>query len=177
MTDMLKKPEATPKHAPTLYFIAGFKIFKGLLLVAVAVWFFVVAGRDLPEMFDRFLRFVDLDPEKRFFANIGDWLDTVTPRNVQAVALVTMLYGLFLLAGGSGLAFRAKWAIWLAIGQSAFFIPVEIFELVRRRPPSPANHPHLFSHPKTGLAIVLAVNVLIVWYLYRNRHRLFRHHG
>ena len=106
-----------PKHAPTLYFIAGFKIFKGLLLLAVAVWFFVVAGKDLPDMFDRFLRFVDVDPEKRFFANIGDWLDTVTPGNVQAVATVTMLYGLFLLVGGSGLALRAKWAIWLAIGE------------------------------------------------------------
>ena len=72
---------------------------------------------------------------------------------------------------------RARWAIWLAIGESAFFIPVEIFELVRRRPLDPANHPHLFSHPRTGLAIVLAVNVLIVWYLFENRHRLFRHHG
>jgi uncharacterized membrane protein (DUF2068 family) len=177
MTDSLKKSEAAPKHAPTLYFIAGFKIFKGLLLVAVAVWFFVVAGRDLPEMFDRFLRFVDLDPEKRFFANIGDWLDTVTPRNVQAVASVTMLYGLFLLVGGSGLVARAKWAIWLAIGESAFFIPVEIFELVRRRPLDLANHPHLFSHPRAGLGILLAVNILIVWYLFENRHRLFRHHG
>jgi len=166
-----------PKHAPTLYFIAGFKIFKGLLLLAVAVWFFVVAGKDFPDMFDRFLRFVDVDPEKRFFANIGDWLDTVTPGNVQAVATVTMLYGLFLLVGGSGLALRAKWAIWLAIGESAFFIPVEIFELVRRRPLNPANHPHLFSHPKIGLAIVLALNILIVWYLFENRGRLFRHHG
>lgn len=179
MTDMLKKPEATPKHAPTLYFIAGFKIFKGLLLVAVAVWFFVVAGRDLPEMFDRFLRFVDLDPEKRFFANIGDWLDTVTPRNVQAVASVTMLYGLFLLVGGSGLAARARWAIWLAIGESAFFIPIEIFELVRRRLPNMPDQPRpeLFHHPKIGLLIVLALNILIVWYLLANRKRLFRHHG
>src|SRR5271169_3400061 len=137
MPTAAKNLEATPQHAPTLYFIAGFKIFKGLLLVAVAVWFFVVAGRDLPDMFDRFLRFVDLDPEKRFFANIGDWLDTVTPGNVQAVATVTLLYGLFLLVGGSGLAFRAKWAIWLAIVESAFFIPVEIFELVRRRALNP----------------------------------------
>ena len=87
-----------------------------------------------------------------------------------------ILLGLFLLVGGSGLAFRAKWAIWLAIGESAFFIPIEIFELVRRRALAPENHPHLFSHPKTGLTIVLAVNILIVWYLYENRNRLFRHH-
>jgi uncharacterized membrane protein (DUF2068 family) len=176
MSETPKLLEAPPKRAPTLYIIAAIKLIKGLLLVAVAIWFFVLAGKDLPDMFDRFLRFVDLDPEKRFFANIGDWLDTITPGNVQAVATVTMLYGLFLLVGGSGLAFRAKWAIWLAIGESAFFIPVEIFELVRRRPLDPANHPHLFSHPKIGLALLLGLNILIVWYLYENRSRLFRHH-
>jgi uncharacterized membrane protein (DUF2068 family) len=35
----------------------------------------------------------------------------------------------------------------------------------------------MFAHPKIGLAIVLALNVLIVWYLLKNRKRLFRHHG
>jgi uncharacterized membrane protein (DUF2068 family) len=35
----------------------------------------------------------------------------------------------------------------------------------------------LFKHPQLGLLIVLALNVLIVWYLLRNRQRLFRHHG
>lgn len=164
------------KHAPTLYFIAGFKIVKGLVLLSVAAWFFVLSGKDLPEMFSRFLRWLDLDPEKRFFANIGDWLNTVTPGNVQAVATVTLTYGLFLLVGGSGLAFRARWAIWLAIGESAFFIPIEVFELLRRRVRNPENHPHLFTHPRIGLAIVLALNILIVWYLLKNRERLFRHH-
>jgi len=29
---------------------------------------------------------------------------------------------------------------------------------------------------KLGLLLVLALTVLIVWYLYQNRQRLFRHH-
>jgi len=96
---------------------------------------------------------------------------------MRVVASGTMLYGLFLFVGGTGLAFRAKWAIWLAIGESAFFIPIEVFELVRRRVPVSEDHPHpLFPHPHIGLAIVLALNILIVWYLLKNRERLFRHH-
>jgi hypothetical protein len=87
-----------------------------------------------------------------FSSNIGDWLDTVTPANVRVVASGTFLYGLFLLVGGTGLAFRAKWAIWLAIGESAFFIPIEIFELraavCRKFPGSRA--PEIFTHPKIG---------------------------
>jgi hypothetical protein len=36
--------------------------------------------------------------------------------------------------------------------------------------------PEFLSHPKIGLLIVLGINVLIVWYLYANRKRLFRQH-
>lgn len=159
-----------------MYFIAGAKILKGTLLLLASVGIFSLAGKDLQDLFNQFLHWVHLDPENRFFSNIGDWLDTVTAKNVRVIATGTLIYGLFLTVGGTGLALRAKWAIWLAIGESAFFIPIEIFELAHRRAPNPENHPHLFSHPKTGLAIVLALNVLIVWYLLKNRQRLFRHH-
>jgi uncharacterized membrane protein (DUF2068 family) len=167
--------EPKPKRAPTLYIIAGIKIGKGSLLVLAALGIFALAGKDLSDAFDSFLRWVHLDPEKKFFTNIGDWLDTITPGNVKAVASGTMLFGLFLLTCGTGLALRAKWAIWLSIGESAFFIPVEIYELVRRRAPEMDAH-RMFSHPKIALAVLLAANVFIVWYLFKNRERLFRHH-
>jgi len=34
----------------------------------------------------------------------------------------------------------------------------------------------MFNHPKIALAVLLAANVFIVWYLFENRERLFRHH-
>lgn len=176
MTDSAANSSASKKRAPTLYFIAAIKIVKGAALLLAAAGIFSLAGKDLQEEFDQFIRWVHLDPENRFFSNIGGWLDTVTAKNVYAVAAGTLLYGLFLIVGGSGLAFRAKWAIWLAIGESAFFIPIEVFELVRRRMPEAEGRRAMFAHPKIGLAIVLMVNVVIVWYLYKNRSRLFRHH-
>ena len=88
----------------------------------------------------------------------------------------TLIYSLFMLRRGIGLFFRARWAVWLAISESAFFIPIEIYELVRRRAPEMPDHPRpeLFGHPKLGLLLVLALNVMIVWYLFENRQRLFR---
>ena len=180
MTENAKNPIApAKKRAPTLYLIVAIKLTKGIVLLLAAAGIFSLAGKDLGDAFDQFLRWVHLDPEHRFFSNIGDWLDTITATNVRVVATGTLLYGLFLLVGGTGLAFRAKWAIWLAIGESAFFIPIEVFELLRRRrslnaPDQPRTE--LFHHPKLGLLIVLALNVLIVWYLLENRKRLFRHH-
>jgi uncharacterized membrane protein (DUF2068 family) len=177
MTENAKVPEVK-KRAPTLYFIIAVKLTKGALALLLALSIFSLANKDLPDLFNQFLGWVHLDPERSFFAGIADWLDTVTPTNMRVFASGTMLYGLFLLVGGTGLAFRAKWAIWLAIGESAFFIPVEVFELVRHRLPNAPDQPRpeFFHHPKIGLLIVLALNILIVWYLLQNRKRLFRHH-
>jgi uncharacterized membrane protein (DUF2068 family) len=168
-----KVPAAPKNRAPTLYFIIAVKLIKGITLVLLALSIFTLANKDLPDMFYQFLQWVHLDPERRFFVDIANWLETITPMNIRAVALGMFLFGAFLID-------RAKWAIWLAIGESAFFIPVEIVELVRTRHPveQPGEtHPELFHHPRLGMLIVLALNILIAWYLFENRKRLFRQHN
>jgi hypothetical protein len=75
--------EPKSKRAPTLYFIVGIKIVKGVLLLLVALGVYSLAGRDLQDLFDRFLRWVHLDPEGRFFTAVGERLDNITPANVQ----------------------------------------------------------------------------------------------
>ena len=150
------------KRAPTLYLIIGAKLIKGVLLLLLAFGVYKMTGAGLSDLFDRLVHWVHLDPENRFLSEIGDKLDAVTPANVRWVATGTFLYSLFSLVEGFGLIFRVPWAGWLAIGESAFFIPIEVRELVVR--------PHWFVFG------VLAFNVLIVWYLYANRSWLVRHH-
>ena len=152
------------KRAPTLYLIIVGKLIKGALALTLAFGVFKLAGQDLPDLFDKALRWVHLDPENRFLSDIGDKLDQITPANVRRVAIGTFLYSLFSIVEGVGLMFRAPWAGWLAIGESAFFIPIEVRELV-----------HL-PHFSWVVFSVLAVNVFIVWYLLQNRKWLFRHH-
>jgi uncharacterized membrane protein (DUF2068 family) len=178
MTENAQTPITPKKRAPTLYFIVAIKLIKGIALLLLALGVLSEANKDLPDLFYQFLQLLHLDPERSFFINIADWLNTITPTNMRAVALGMFLCGLFLIVLGLGLAFRAKWAIWLTIGESGFFIPIEIFELVRHRRLDAFGlpRPEMFPHPKIGLAIVLALNVLIVWYLLKNRKRLFRHH-
>jgi uncharacterized membrane protein (DUF2068 family) len=177
MSEIPKNLEEKPRRAPTMFVIVGYKLVKGSLLLMGAVSVYLLAHKNLPVLFDQFIRWMHLDPEGRFFSDIGDRLENVTPRNVHVVASWMFLYGLFLTVGGLGLAFRAPWAVWLAIGESAFFIPIEIYELVRRHTPDAEAQAHaMLAHPKIGIAIVLVVNVFIVWYLFENRQRLFRHH-
>jgi uncharacterized membrane protein (DUF2068 family) len=150
------------KRAPTLYFIILAKMIKGSLALALSFGVLKLAGQDLPDLFARLVLWVHFDPENRFLSDFSDRLNEITAANVRWVALGTFIYSLFSLVEGIGLMYRAPWAGWLAIGESAFFIPIEVHELVR--------HPHWY------LVGVLAFNVLIVWYLLKNRKRLFRHH-
>jgi len=150
------------KRAPTLYLIIGIKLIKGTLLLLLAFGVYSLSDNNLPAELRQLLQFLHIDPEKRFFSMLADKLSTITPANVVWLAGGTLLYSLFSLVEGVGLIFRASWAGWLAIGESAFFIPIEVLDLV--------------YHPRWVVLIILALNVFIVWYLFANRHRLFRHH-
>jgi len=166
---MADNPTTPARRAPTLYFIIVAKLLKGTLALLLAFGVFRLANRqDLPELFDHMVRAVHLDPENRFFSYIGDALDNTTPANVRLFATGTFLYSLFSLVEGVGLIFRVPWAGWMAIGESAFFIPIEAYELMR--------HAKLFRQFSWTTFSILALNVLIVWYLFQNRERLFKHH-
>lgn len=147
-------------RAPTLYFIVAIKFLKGFAALALALGVHSLRNQDLPELFQRLLEFFHLDPEKKFFADLADRVAEITPSNLHWVAGGATLYGLFMLMQAVGLAFRVRWIVWLVLGEAAFFVPVEIFEIVHRP-----------TWVKLG---VLAVNVFIVWYLFANRARLAR---
>jgi uncharacterized membrane protein (DUF2068 family) len=164
-----------PKRAPTLYFIVGVKFLKGLGALLLAFGAFRLEDNNLPEDFRKLLEFLHIDPEKKFFLEIADRIGEITADNLKWVSKLSIIYGFFMLVQAVGLACRVSWAVWLVILESAFFIPIEVFELVRRHGPNP-DHPHLLAHPKIGIAVVLMVNVAIVWYLFQNRDRIIRHH-
>ncbi len=150
------------KRAPTLYFIIFIKLTKGLLLLLLAVGVYSLSDDNLPQEFRQTLLFFHLDPEKKFFTDLGHKVAQITPANIILVARGTGLYSLFSLVEGIGLIFRVPWAGWMAIGESMFFIPLEVHELMLG-----------FS---VSMLVILGLNVLIVWYLLQNRRRLFRHH-
>jgi uncharacterized membrane protein (DUF2068 family) len=135
-----------------------------------------LTDNNLPEDFRKLLEFLHIDPEKKFFLDLADRISEITPHNLNWLAVISIIYGLFMLLQAVGLALRVSWIVWLVIAESAFFVPIEIFELVRKHAPNAENHPHIFAHPKIGIAILLAVNVAIVGYLFENRSRIIRHH-
>ena len=150
------------RRAPTLYVIIGIKLLKFASFVLLAVIFYLLSDNDLPADYHRALHFLRLNPERRFWAMLALRVGELTEAKILWAALGTFIYSLFSGVEGFGMMFRAGWAGWLAIGESAFFIPIEVFELI--------------SHPSWMVLGILALNVFFVWYLFTNRNRLFRHH-
>ncbi len=158
-------PQRIKKRAPTLYAIIAIKLLKGLLFVILAIVAYTLSDNDLPAEYRHLLHLLRLNPERTFFADLAVQVGQITEANVLWVAAGTLVYSLFSLVEGIGLMFRVTWACWLAIGESAFFIPIEIYELVK-----PSHKASLM------VFVILVINVVIVWYLANNRHRLFGHH-
>jgi uncharacterized membrane protein (DUF2068 family) len=150
------------RRAPTLYAIIALKLLKGVLFVSLAIVAYTLSDNDLPYEYQRLLHFLRVNPENKFFADVAARIGHLTEVKVLQVAAGTLLYSLFSLVEGVGLMFRVSWAGWLAIGESSFFIPIEIYELV-----------HRFTKL---VLIILIINIGIVWYLLKNKERLFHHH-
>jgi uncharacterized membrane protein (DUF2068 family) len=155
-------PEAPLKRAPTLYGIIVFKLVKGALFVALAITAYCLSDENLPKEFQSLLHLLRVQPDNRFWAALAAKVGQLTEVKMLWTAAGTLVYSLFALVEGIGMMFRVSWAGWLAIGESAFFIPLELYELIQK-----------FSW---SLSAVLVINIVIVWYLFENRHRLFRHH-
>ena len=162
------------KRAPTLYVIIALKILKGLLFVAVAAFVYTHADKDLPAEFKNLLKEIRANPDAAFWTKLAARLELITEANMVHFAVGALIYSLFSLVEGVGMMFRVSWAGWLCIGESLFFIPIELNHLLR------AEHIVDGRHVEAGfnwwVLGILVLNIFIVWYLFKNRARLFHHH-
>jgi uncharacterized membrane protein (DUF2068 family) len=163
--------ELVKRRAPTLYVIIAIKLLKGLFFITLAIVMYTLSDNDLPAEYRDLLQHLRLNPERKFWVELAVQVGQLTEAKVLWAAAGTLVYSLFSLVEGVGLIFRISWAGWMAIGESAFFIPIEIYDLVHRTIPERPRPGHNIT-----VLVILAFNILIVWYLFQNRRRLFRHH-
>jgi uncharacterized membrane protein (DUF2068 family) len=163
------------KRAPTLYLIIFFKLAKGILACFLALFLYCQPTTQLPTEYEQLMgrsavkevfHYLRIHPENKFFEHLAKQIANATDAGVRVAVIGALLWSLFPLTEGIGMIFRVKWAGWLAIGESAFFVPVEIYKLLED-----------FTW---FMVMVTVTNIFIVWYLYANRERLFhpasRHH-
>ena len=151
--------EAPRRHRDWgLLIIAIFKLVKGVLLLIVGIGALTLIHKDVAELAARLVDHFRVDPNNTHVHSLLTKLGVVDARRLEEISAGTFFYSALLLTEGTGLLLKKRWAEYFTVIVTASFIPMEIYELVKR-----------VTFTRTCLIVV---NLAIVWYLVK---RLRRH--
>lgn len=143
-----------PPRDPVIRLIALFKLIKALLLVAIALGALSLR-RHGP--LDPWIHALLFDPHGRYVHRALERISGLDARQLDEIALGSMVYAAVFAVEGVGLMLRRSWAEVLTLLITTSFIPLEVYELVAHR-----------TWLKLG---VIAANLAIVVYLVRRLRR------
>lgn len=137
--------------------IVAIKAFYGVVFFAIGLGILTLIKTDVSDLAEQAAGWMGIDPENDYLLAVLEWLTGVSPKQIAAMGTGTILYAGLYLTMAWGLHLRQVWAEWLTIVATGFFIPLEIYEVLRSLRPT--------------YVLVLVVNASIVWYLLRRRVR------
>lgn len=143
--------------------IAGFKILKGLVLLAVALGALRMMHRDIAAGFDHWVNLLRVDPHNHYIHAIMEKLAGVDAKRLRELSVGTFFYSMIFFAEGIGLGLRKRWAEYMTIVTTASFLPLEVYEIAKRT--------------SVSRVLMLLVNLAIVTYLVFELRRNPKHSG
>lgn len=144
-----------------LWIIAAFKLVKALALIAVGVGALNLLHKDVAAIAEHWINVFRVDAHNHYIDLLLSKLSIINDRRLKELSVGTFVYAGIFLAEGLGLAFRKRWAEYLTIVTTASFLPLEVYELVRRL--------------SVSRSLALVVNIMIVTYLVYELRRYPRH--
>jgi uncharacterized membrane protein (DUF2068 family) len=150
MTIHDRKGRPQPRRAG-IFVIAWFKLFKGALLLALAIGALGLLHHDVQEVVESWINTIRIDPGNAYVAKMLGKLGLIDDHKLAQLSGLTAIYAALFLTEGVGLLCQKRWAEFLTVIATASFIPMEIYEIAK----------HL-----TPVRIALLIgNMIIVWYL------------
>jgi uncharacterized membrane protein (DUF2068 family) len=149
--------QKSKSHSRGLMLIAAFKLFKGLVLLAVAIGALRLLHRDLAGVVDHWVNAFRVDPHNRYLHWLLAKLPMVDDRKLKELSIGTFIYAAVFLTEGTGLAFHKRWAEYFTIITTSSFLPLEVYELIH--------------HATIAKGVALAINIAVVIYLVRELRR------
>jgi len=149
--------QPSPQSGRLLPLIGAFKLLKGLLLLAVGFGSLKLLHKDVADAAMHWIDILRFDPDNRYIHRLLVKLWSVDDHKLKEISAGTFFYSALLLAEGTGLLLRKRWGEYCAVIFTASFIPLEIYELLKR-----------FTAARS---VIILINALIVWYLIANLRR------
>src|SRR5215467_15760721 len=132
--------------------VALFEAAKGALGILAGIWVLTLRHKDMQEVAQSLLnalhKIIHLNPDGNLFRWLQRSVGGLTPGWLRLIALGIFLYALIRFVEAGGLWLEKEWAEWFALIAGGLYVPVEIYELIRR---------------PTGIKwIIFGVNALVV---------------
>ena len=127
------------------------KLLKGILLLALASGILKLLHKDAAETLGGWIQQLNMDPQNQFFQKVMEKVANLDSRKLVVYTFGTLLYSALFLTEGIGLLMLKHWAEYFAVIITASFLPIELYELVKK-----------FNGYKV---VVTALNAAIVIYL------------
>ena len=138
-------------HNRWLQLIALFKLGQAVLFVAIGVGALRLVGKDLGDWLFSLANHLNFNPESRLVNFVLDKASLVDDSMLRRISAALFLYAALNLAEGTGLYLEKIWAEFVTLIITASFLPLEVYEVVRR-----------VTWFRVGL---LAINTLVLLYL------------
>ena len=136
-----------------VWLIAAERTARGVLLVAAGIYLLAKSGSNFGSVANHLARRLELDPQRPFIRHLVAKLGHLKQHEVKLFGGLALGYAALEITEGVGLFYRRRWAEWLTVVATSLLVPLELYELVR--------------HPSPLKAGGIAVNIVIVIYLYR----------
>ena len=153
-SSLLKVKKRKQKRAASdrgILLIAIFKLFKAALLLVVAIGALSLLHKNVADAMMNLLDALHVDHDNNFIHGLVMKLGLFNDRKLAAISAGSFFYTALLTTEGVGLLLKKHWAEYLTIIATALFIPLELYEIVKRL--------------SVGKIIVLIINIAMVVYL------------
>ena len=157
------KPKKGRRVSGGFLAVIVFKWVKGLAFVIFGVAALVPAVILLRRLLVDIARFLSVSRENTLVHRVADVIQTVTPKQVGAAGIASLIIAAVFFVEGALLLARVWWSTYFTIGLTTLGIPLELWEIAHR-PDSVRRY------------VLLLLNVLILVFLWTRRNE-FRHQG
>jgi uncharacterized membrane protein (DUF2068 family) len=138
-------------HNRWLLLIAVYKFFHALLFVLIGLGAHRLLHKDIADQIDLLARHLRFNPESRLVNFILARASLIDDPLLRRIGFVAFCYAALTLVEGLGLYLEKAWGEFLTLAITASFLPLELFEVVRRL---------------TWIRVsLLAINILVFVYL------------
>jgi len=152
VAETVDRPNTRKKDKVIIRLIAAFKLLKGVLLFGLAIGALKLLNKDVALVLTQWIAVLHVDPENHFIHRVMTVLSGLDNRKLEEICAGGFFYSSLLLTEGIGLLLEKKWAEYLTVIATGSFIPLEIYELIKR--------------VSLGKCAALVINILVVYYLF-----------